>query len=183
VYWADEMRVGLIGQTRRVWAPRGVKIKQAVEYAYEWASLNLAVNGVEGRIIWNWTENMKAVSIAPVVRSWAEQGVEIIVWDRAPGHRGAASSLPRLQKHLTEVLVFALAAQGLIINPKVTRDEGFPITPKQGQKGDVFHHPFALATPVIGHRFHLLCIGLVQGCVIQNQNSLLFLYEVLRFLP
>ena len=89
VYWADEMRVGLIGQTRRVWAPRGVKVEQAVEYRYEWAYLNLAVNGVEGQIIWNWTENMKAVSIAPVVRSWAEQGVKIIVWDRAPGHRGA----------------------------------------------------------------------------------------------
>jgi len=89
VYWADEMRVGLIGQTRRVWAPSGVKIEQAVEYAYEWVYLNLSVNGLEGRIIWDWTENMKAASIAPVVRSWAEQGVEIIVWDRAPGHRGA----------------------------------------------------------------------------------------------
>ena len=69
MYWADEMRVGLIGQTRRVWAPRGVKIEQAVEYAYEWAYLNLSVNGLEGRIIWDWTENMKAASIAPVVRS------------------------------------------------------------------------------------------------------------------
>ncbi|RLG20402.1 hypothetical protein DRN74_05630 [Candidatus Micrarchaeota archaeon] len=84
------MRVGLIGQARRVWAPRGVKIEQAVEYAYEWVYLNLTVNGLEGRIIWDWTENMKAASIAPVVRSWAEQGVEILVWDRAPGHRGAA---------------------------------------------------------------------------------------------
>ena len=26
LYWADEMRVGLIGQIRRVWAPVGVKI-------------------------------------------------------------------------------------------------------------------------------------------------------------
>ena len=90
VYWADEMRVGLIGQVRRVWAPRGVKIEQAVECTYEWAYLNLAVNGLEGRITWDWTANMKAAAIAPVVRSWAEQGVEIIVWDRAPGHRGAA---------------------------------------------------------------------------------------------
>jgi transposase len=84
------MRVGLIGQVRRVWAPRGVKVEQAVEYTYEWAYLNLAVNGLEGRIIWDWTENMKAASIASVVQDWAKEGVEIIVWDRAPGHRGAA---------------------------------------------------------------------------------------------
>jgi hypothetical protein len=31
VYWGDEMRVGLIGQVRRVWAPRGVKVEQVVE--------------------------------------------------------------------------------------------------------------------------------------------------------
>ena len=84
------MRIGLIGQVRRVWAPRGVKIEQAVECTYEWVYLNLAVNGLEGRITWDWTENMKAASIAPVVWSWAEQGIEILVWDRAPGHRGAA---------------------------------------------------------------------------------------------
>lgn len=84
------MRVGLIGQVRRVWAPRGVKIEQAVEYTYSWAYLNLAVNGLEGHIKWDWTTNMKGVSIGPVVADWAEQGIPIIVWDRAPGHRGAA---------------------------------------------------------------------------------------------
>ena len=84
------MRVGLIGQVRRVWAPRGVKIEQAVEYTYQWAYLNLAVNGLEGRISWRWTENMQAASIALVVRSWAAEGIKIIVWDRARGHRGRA---------------------------------------------------------------------------------------------
>ena len=33
------MRVGLIGQVRRVWAPRGVKVEQAVECKYEWEYL------------------------------------------------------------------------------------------------------------------------------------------------
>lgn len=27
VYWADEMRLRLMGQVRQVWAPRGVKIE------------------------------------------------------------------------------------------------------------------------------------------------------------
>ena len=31
------MRPGLIGQVRRRWAPRGVKIRQLVEFTYEWA--------------------------------------------------------------------------------------------------------------------------------------------------
>jgi transposase len=90
LYWGDEMRVGLIGQVRRVWAPRGVKVVQVVEYKREWAYLNLAVNGVTGQVHWSWTENMKGMSIAPVVKQWGEDGVSVIVWDRARGHRGPA---------------------------------------------------------------------------------------------
>jgi hypothetical protein len=33
---------------------------------------------------------MKGESIAPVVKQWAEQNVEVVVWDRARGHRGPA---------------------------------------------------------------------------------------------
>ena len=84
------MRVGLMGQVQRVWAPRGVKVAQAVEYKREWAYLNLAVNGLRGELRWNWTENMKGESIAPVVKRWGDKGVDTIVWDRARGHRGAA---------------------------------------------------------------------------------------------
>ena len=90
LYWGDEMRVGLMGQVRRVWAPRGVKIEQAVEYKREWAYLNLAVNGLTGELRWNWTENMKGASIAPVIQQWADEGMETIIWDRAGGHRGLA---------------------------------------------------------------------------------------------
>ena len=90
VYWGDEMRVGLIGQVRRVWAPRGVKVEQVVEYKREWAYLNLAVNGLTGQLRWDWTENMKGASIAPVVQRWEGQGVEVVVWDGARGHHGPA---------------------------------------------------------------------------------------------
>jgi hypothetical protein len=84
------MRVGLIGQVRRVWAPRGVKVEQPVECKYEWAYLNLAVNGLAGMLLWDWTANMQAASIAPVVQGWGARGAEFIVWDRARGHHGDA---------------------------------------------------------------------------------------------
>jgi hypothetical protein len=90
LYWGDEMRVGLMGQVRRVWAPRGIKVVQAVEYKREWAYLNLAVNGLTGTVRWDWTENMKGISLASVVKQWTSEGVEVLVWDRARGHRGAA---------------------------------------------------------------------------------------------
>ena len=82
------MRVGLIGQVRRVWAPAGVKIVQKVQRSYKWEYLNLAVNGLTGKLKWSWTEDMKGVSISGVVREWGEQGLKIVVWDGAPGHGG-----------------------------------------------------------------------------------------------
>lgn len=39
VFFGDEMRLGLIGQVRRRWAPQGVKIRQPVEFTYEWTYL------------------------------------------------------------------------------------------------------------------------------------------------
>lgn len=98
IYWSDEMRVGLIGTIRRVWASRGVKVVQLREYTYAWAYLNLAVNGVTGHLLWDWTENMKGVSIAPIVQSWADHGVQSVVWDRARGHRGPAYDTVDVQR-------------------------------------------------------------------------------------
>ena len=91
VFFGDEMRLGLIGQVRRRWAPRGVKIRQPVEFTYEWAYLNLAVNPMEGTLRWDWTSDMKAESIAPVLASWDDAlggSLEAIVWDGAKGHQG-----------------------------------------------------------------------------------------------
>ncbi|MEA3345556.1 MAG: transposase [Chloroflexota bacterium] len=87
VVWQDEMRVGLIGQVRRVWVPKGEKIRQAVEVTYEWTYLNLAVDGVEGKIYWEWKPDMKQGSTVEFVESLEEEGVTGIVWDRAPCHR------------------------------------------------------------------------------------------------
>lgn len=101
LFWSDEMRVGLIGSVRRVWASVGVKVVQLLEYKYEWAYLNLAVNGLTGALLWDWTTNMKSSSIAPVVQAWAQQGVAAVVWDRARGHRGPAyddSAVKRIEQ-------------------------------------------------------------------------------------
>lgn len=87
LFWGDEMRVGLLGQVRRRWTPRGVKLRQRVQFGRVWRYLALAVEGRQGRLAWTWTENMKGVSLAQAVRHWQEAAVEAVVWDRAGGHR------------------------------------------------------------------------------------------------
>lgn len=86
------MRLGLISQVRRVWAPRGVKVTQRVAMRREWRSLALAVDPQQGRLAWTWAPNMKRESVAASVRSWKAAGVEAVVWDRATGHRGAPAA-------------------------------------------------------------------------------------------
>lgn len=87
LFFGDEMRVGLLGQVRRRWTPRGVKLRQRVQFGREWRYLALAVDGRTGRLAWGWTANMKGASIAQAVRTWKETAVEAVVWDRAGGHR------------------------------------------------------------------------------------------------
>jgi transposase len=86
VWWSDEMRLGLLGQVRRVWGIRGVKIRQKVELKYEWRYLSLAVDVIQGQLRWQWTPNMKKETVRQVVAEWQETGVGALVWDRAPGH-------------------------------------------------------------------------------------------------
>lgn len=85
--WADEMRLGLRGLVRRVWAPRGVKVRQAQVLTYVWRYLALAVNGLTGTLQWAWTTSMRKEAIATVVREWQRAGLETIVWDGAASHR------------------------------------------------------------------------------------------------
>lgn len=87
VAWADELRLGLRGQVRRVWAPWGVKVRQVVEVVYAWRYLALAVDGCAGRLWWAWLPNMPQGPLLPVVRGWWEAGIAALVWDGAPSHR------------------------------------------------------------------------------------------------
>lgn len=88
--WADELRLGLIGQTRRVWAPVGVKVVQPLQYERRWCYLALVVDPRAGRLWWSWTLDMTAKSVAATVALWREAGIDAVVWDRAPAHRTAA---------------------------------------------------------------------------------------------
>lgn len=87
ILWADELRIGLRGQVRRVWAPRGVKVRQRLQLSYVWRYLALAVDGVRGTLHWRWQANMKKESTAETVREWQTEGVAALVWDNAPNHR------------------------------------------------------------------------------------------------
>lgn len=85
--WADEMRLGLRGVIRRVWAPRGVKIIQPLALTYTWRYLALAVNGLTGTLHWTWTTSMKKEAIAAAVETWQDAGVAALIWDGAASHR------------------------------------------------------------------------------------------------
>ena len=87
--WADEMRVGLMGMVRRVWSPRGVKVRQRLQLTRQWRWLCLAVDGRSGKLWWSWTTDVKQDSLVRVLPAWQQGGVEALVWDNAPSHRAA----------------------------------------------------------------------------------------------
>ena len=89
VAWGDEMRIGLYGQVRRVWAPRGVRVRQRVQIERVWRYLALAVDGRHGALVWRWLDSLKGVAVAQAVRHWREAGIQAIVWDRARSHKAA----------------------------------------------------------------------------------------------
>lgn len=88
--FGDELRLGLVGTVRRVWAPRGMNVTQAVQYVRRWCYLVLVVDGRSGRLWWSWTRDMTAASLAPTVALWRQAGIDAVIWDRAPAHQTAA---------------------------------------------------------------------------------------------
>src|SRR3712207_9170705 len=88
---SDEMRLELRGQTRKVLAPKGVKVVQPVQLKCEWSYLILAVSPLTGEVNWEWIERMRQEYIRPVLQRWA---LGAVVWDKAPSHR--AKSLAEL---------------------------------------------------------------------------------------
>jgi hypothetical protein len=90
VGWADEMRVGLIGTTRRVWGRRGIKVRQRLQLIREWRYLHLVVDPSGGRLWWFWSQTMQATVARTLVEATkTETDLAALVWDRAPSHRDA----------------------------------------------------------------------------------------------
>lgn len=84
VLCADELRLGLRGQVRRVLAPRGVDVRQRLQLKYQWAYLLLAVDPRAGTLRWRWLERCRAAPIKEALEAWA---LDAVVWDGAGAHR------------------------------------------------------------------------------------------------
>ncbi len=52
--FADEMRLGLLGQTRR-----GEKLRRRVKLRYEWVYLVLGVDPIKARLWWDWVKRVR----------------------------------------------------------------------------------------------------------------------------
>lgn len=102
VGWADEMRVGLMGTTRRVWGRRGVKVRQRLQMVREWRYLHLVVEPLQGRLWWFWSHTMQAPAARALVEATrTETEIAALIWDRAPSHRDAtvtAVGLPLIEQ-------------------------------------------------------------------------------------
>ena len=80
---ADEWRLGLRGQVRKVLAPRGARVVQRLQLRYQWTYLLLAVDPRAGRLRWRWLERCRAEALKPVLAAWAPDAV---VWDGHGAH-------------------------------------------------------------------------------------------------
>ncbi len=84
IVWGDEMRVGLRGQVRKVWVPRGVPVSQALKIGWSYIYGVVALDPRTGRLWWQWQQNMKGEEVARIWRAWAvEPGIDGWVWDGA----------------------------------------------------------------------------------------------------
>jgi hypothetical protein len=80
---ADELRLGLRGQSRRVLGRRGVRVVQRLQLRYEWTYLLLAVDPRAGTLRWRWLERCRAQPIKDALAAW---GVGAVVWDGHGAH-------------------------------------------------------------------------------------------------
>jgi hypothetical protein len=87
VVFVDEMRVGLIGQVRRRWTARGVRLCQRVERSYAWRYLQVAVDPLSGEVWWRWSARLGKEAAVAALSEWRALGVEVVVWDNAGSHR------------------------------------------------------------------------------------------------
>jgi len=89
--FADELRLGLRGTSRRVWGRRGVKVRQRLQLQYDWWYLFAAVDGQAGTVSWTWLDSMKAADLVPLMEALrANAPLDALVWDGATSHRDDA---------------------------------------------------------------------------------------------
>ena len=89
--FADELRLGLRGTSRRIRGRRGVKVRQRLQLKYDWWYLFAAVDGQSGTVSWTWLDSMQAADLAPLMEALrANAPLDAVVWDGATSHRDDA---------------------------------------------------------------------------------------------
>lgn len=87
IWFSDEMRFGLWGQTRKRWGLRGVKIIQPIQIEFAWQYLVLAVDVLRCKLYWVWADRMNQPQLIPIFSKWMP---DTVIWDGASAHRGKA---------------------------------------------------------------------------------------------
>ena len=90
VVFVDEMRVGLIGQVRRRWTVRGVRLCPRVERSSKWRYLQVAVDPLSGEVWQRWSARLGKEAAVAALSEWRALGVAVVVWDNAGSHRARA---------------------------------------------------------------------------------------------
>jgi hypothetical protein len=72
--------------------PRGVKIRQRVSLEREWYWLAIVVVPRTGRLEAQWMDTLGSEDFLPVLWDWHEAGIDLVVWDGLPGHRGVKAN-------------------------------------------------------------------------------------------
>jgi hypothetical protein len=101
------LRLGLHGRTRRILAPRGVKVVQPLQVEDRWRYLLLAVAPLRGKMRWAWSERRRHTALLPVL----QEGEPVcLLWDGAPSQRGKQVAALDVQR-------IALPASSPELNP------------------------------------------------------------------
>ena len=90
VVFVDELRVGLIGQARRRWKGRGVRLCPRVERSSKWRYLQVAVDPLSGAVWQRWSARLGKEAAVAALSEWRALGVAVVVWENAGSHRARA---------------------------------------------------------------------------------------------
>jgi len=86
IWEIDEMRLGLQGRVRRVWATIGVKVVQKLQFVFEWSYLLLGFNPRTCALRWDWIDSMKKEDLHSAL-SHEKWKLDAVIWDSASSHR------------------------------------------------------------------------------------------------
>ena len=93
------------------------------------------------------------------------------------------AALPCADQHLPEALVLRRSSHGFVVDAEVAWDELFVTGPEERQQVYALDDSAVFAAPVVGDEFYSLCVGLVQGGVVQHQQALLLFHHSLGLPP